>query len=260
MLSSCGGRFTYNRLDWIAHFYLSSKVDLDDSQSRALRDDLDEFFSWHRHSELPRYAGFLDRAAIDAARPLEVAQVEAGRREVEGFMHDSARHAAPDVASWLNGLRRDQVDELFANFAAKERAAREKNCGRSVAERREEGAERFIDNVEDWTGKLSGAQRDLIETRLATFHADACNEVSTREQSRREFRALVDRYRLRPEFAARVATYFAQSRGDDADRERLLKLLVDINHSLTSEQRSQVVSRLRAHAKDLRALAAEPSV
>jgi Family of unknown function (DUF6279) len=259
-LSGCGARFAYNRLDWIAHHYLANQVELDDTQSQALRTDLDTFLDWHRHSELPRYAGFLDRLATEAARPLDDAQLDAGRREVEGFLHDSVAHAAPDMARWLNGLRPEQIDELFASFAAKEQKARERHCGRSAAERREEAAQRFIDNVEDWTGTLSSAQRALVTTRLATFRDDACEEVSRRERSRRELRALIDRYRLHPEFAERIATFFAQPRAAGEDRARLVKLLVDLNHSLTPDQRRRTVLQLRAHAQELRSLSGGPSV
>src|SRR6185295_3952703 len=96
MIAGCGSRFVYNRLDWISHYYLSNQVTLDDAQSRALQAELDDFLDWHRHSELPRYAGFLDRMASDATRPVSIAQLEAGQREVEGFLRDSAARAAPD--------------------------------------------------------------------------------------------------------------------------------------------------------------------
>jgi len=260
VLSSCGAQFAYNRLDWIAHYYLANQVTLDDTQSRALRSDLDTFFAWHRHSELPRYAGFLDRVANDAARPIEVARFEAGRREVEGFMRDSVTHAAPDTARWLNGLRPEQIDELFASFAEKERKARDEHCDASLAERKEESAEKFIDNVEDWTGKLDRTQRRLIKTRLASFDDDVCQTITTRERSRREFRELIDRYRNRPEFAQRIAQFLAQPRGEAEDRDRLTKLLAEINHSLTPEQRARTIDRLRTQAKALRSLSAEPSV
>src|SRR3954470_20649987 len=123
-LSACGTTFVYNRLDFISRYYVSSQVSLDDAQSRALEENVDDFFAWHRRSELPRYAHFLDRAADDAVRPVSVAQLEAGQRAVEDFMYESIEHAAPAAARWLNGLRPGQVDELFTILAQRDRKAR----------------------------------------------------------------------------------------------------------------------------------------
>lgn len=256
-LSACGTGFVYNRLDWISRYYVSSQVDLDDAQSRALQANVDAFFEWHRRSELPRYALFLDRMANDAVRPVSLAQLEAGQREVEGFVSDSTERMAPAAARWLDGLRPAQVNELFANLAEKDRKARAGRCAAPLEERRQKSARRFVDEVEDWTGDLNRAQRGLIESRYAALGRDECAELSARERSHVEFHALVQRYRNRPEFAARIADFLGQRRTDDSDRERFLRLLADINHSLTPEQRARTIDRLRLHAREMRGLAAE---
>jgi hypothetical protein len=256
-LCSCGSRFVYNRLDWLSHYYLSSQVTLDAPQSRALQADLDGFFEWHRHSELPRYAQFLDRLAEDAARPVSVAQLDAGQHEVEEFMRASVAHAAPDAARWLDGLRPAQVDELFASLAEKDRKARTENCEAPPAERREKSARRFIDRVEEWTGSLSRPQRELILARYLALDRDECEETTRRDSAHREFRALVERFRSTPEFADRIADFLAHRPVDSADRARFLRLLVDINHSLTPAQRGQTVARLHLYAREMRGLAAE---
>jgi len=257
MIAGCGSRFVYNRLDWISHYYLSNQVTLDDAQSRALQAELDDFFDWHRHSELPRYAGFLDRMASDATRPVSIAQLEAGQREVEGFLRDSAARAAPDAARWLDELRPAQVDELFANLAQKDGKARKESCGAPLAERREKSVRKFVDRVEEWTGELTHAQETLILERYAALGRDDCEDLAARERSHLEFRALVGRYRATPQFAERIADFLAHRPVDRVDRERFLRLLVDINHSLTPDQRERTVGRLRLYAREMRGLAAE---
>jgi hypothetical protein len=268
MLAACGTRFVYNRLDWLSRYYVSSQVTLDDGQSRALQSNLDAFFAWHRRSELPRYASFLDRMASEAERPVSVEQLEAGQREVEGFMRDAVAQAAPAAARWLNGLRPAQVDELFAGLAERDRKARADKCDGTPAERRSRRAREFIDNVEDWTGRLDRAQRQLIATRYAALRTDPCAELSARERSRLEFQALVERHRSRPEFPARIAEFLVhpENRGDSeyrqayaADRARFLALLADINHSLSAAQREHAIGRLRVYAREMRGLATQPS-
>jgi len=257
LMAGCGSGFVYNRLDWISSHYLSNQVTLDGAQSRALQSDLDEFFDWHRRSELPRYARFLDQMAIEAARPVSLAQLDAGQREVEGFMRTSVVHAAPDAARWLEGLRPGQVDELFASLAERNRKARAESCEGTPAERREKSARRFVDRVEEWTGGLSRAQREMIVTRYAQLDRDECAELTARDRSREEFSALVERYRGRPGFDQRIADFLAHRPVDLADRDRFLRLLADINRSLTPAQREHTSARLRLYARDLRELAAQ---
>ena len=172
-------------------------------------------------------------------------------------MTDSVEHMAPGAARWLDGLRPAQVDELFANLAERDRKARAERCAAPAAERRAKSARRFIEEVEDWTGDLSRAQRALIRSRYAALGRDECADLAARERSHVELHALVDRYRTRPEFAARIAEYLGQRRTDDAERERFLRLLADINHSLSPAQRARTVTHLRVYAREMRGLAAD---
>jgi hypothetical protein len=263
---ACGTQFAYNRLSWLAHYYLSNQVSLDGPQSNALRANLREFFAWHRRTELPRYADFLDRFAAAADQPLTRQQMERGRGEIEGFVSASVAHGAPDAARWLRGLRAGQIDELFASFEAKERESREENCGVDPAKRRAKATARFIDNVEDWSGRLTRAQRELIASRLAKTQGDPCLDVSAQEKSRKEFRALVDRHRDAADFPDRIATFMTrpEDRWDpeyrrtyEANREIFLQLLTDLNNTMTAEQRRRSIGKLRGFSRELKALAAD---
>jgi hypothetical protein len=106
----------------------------------------------------------------------------------------------------------------------------------------------------------------MIAARYSSLRTDECDELTVRERTRLEFRALVDRYRLRPEFADRIAEFLLhpENRHDaayreaaEADRARFLHMLADINHSLTPEQREHTIERLRLYAREIRGLAAQ---
>jgi hypothetical protein len=266
-LTACGTQFVYNRLGWLTHYYLSSHVSLDGAQSSELRANLKEFFVWHRRTELPRYASFLDRFAAAARRPLTREQLESGSEEIESFVRTSITHGAPDAARWLDGLRPQQLDELFANLEKKEQESREEHCSIEPARRREKGVERFIKNVEDWTGRLRRTQRALIAERLAKTSGDPCLDLSAQERSRIEFRALVDRHRGQPDFAERISTFMtrpedrwdpAYARDYAANRAIIFELIADLDHTMSAEQRQRAISRLSQFARNLRKLAAQP--
>ena len=266
-LAACGTQFVYNRLGWLAHYYLSNQVSLDGPQSIELRANLREFFVWHRRTELPRYAGFLERFAAAASQPLTREQMASGTGEIEDFVRTSVAHGAPDAARWLNALREPQIDELFASFEKKEAESREEHCGTSPAKRREKSVARFIDNVEEWTGRLRRAQRELIATRLGETTGDPCLDVSAQERSRIEFRTLVEAHRGQPDFADQIAKFMtrpedrwdpAYARANAANREVILGLVIDLDRTMSVEQRRRSVTRLKDYARELRKLAAEP--
>jgi hypothetical protein len=266
-LSACGTQFVYNGLGWLTHYYLASQVSLDAPQSTELRANLREFFVWHRRTELPRYAGSLDRFADAARQPLTRDQLASGSGEIESFVRASITRGAPDAARWLNGLRPQQVDELFASFEKKERETREEHCGIAPARRRAKSVDRFVENVEDWTGRLRRSQRELIAARLERTTGDPCLDVSAQERSRIEFRELVDRYRGQPDFADRIATFMtrpedrwepAYAEANASNRATILDLITELDHTMSPEQRGRAVSRLREFARNLRKLAAEP--
>lgn len=266
-LNACGTQFAYNRIDWLMHHYLSNQVTLDAAQSRELRAHLDEFFVWHRQHELPRYADFLDRVAEATEQPIKFEEFEAGRIEVEGFMRTSVSQGAPDAARWLRSLRPAQVDQLFTSFAEKDRESRAEACERDPEERLADNIERMTDNVERWTGRLRSSQRKLIAKGFAAF-PDSCVESESADNARYTFRAMVDEYRSRPDFAQRITVFMTrpEDHGDaeyrrtfEANRDRFMLLLVDLNHSLSAEQRARAIKRLRSLSADLRELAAEPA-
>lgn len=266
-LAACGTGFAYNRLGWLTHYYLASQVSLDDPQSSELRANLHEFFVWHRRTELPRYAAFLERFASASGQPLTREQLISGTDEIESFVRVSITHGAPDAARWLDGLRPQQVDELFASFERKEQESLKEHCDVDPAKRRAKRTVRFIDNVEDWTGRLRRSQRELIATRLALTSGDQCTDVSAKERSRIEFRALVDAHRGQPDFADRIAAFMtrpedrwepAYAAAYEANRAIILELMSDLDHTMSAEQRRRSTARLRDFARDLRVLAAEP--
>jgi hypothetical protein len=266
-LVACGTQFVYNRLGWLTHYYLSTQVSLDGAQSSELRANLREFFIWHRRTELPRYASYLERLADAGGRPLTREQIESGSDEIERFVRASITQGAPDAARWLDGLRPQQIDELFANLEKKEQESRKEHCGIEPAKRREKSVRRFIEHVEDWTGRLRRSQRELVAARLARTSGDPCLDLSAQERSRIEFRALVDRHRGQPDFADRIASFLTQpeARWEPAyaeayasNRAIIFELIADLDRTMNAEQRRRAISRLREFAGNLRKLAAEP--
>jgi hypothetical protein len=267
-LIGCGTQLIYNRVPWLAATYIGNQVSMDSTQSRALRAGLDEFFRWHRTTELPRYAGFLDRLARDLQKPTSFAAVDAARIEIESFVRDSALRSAPAAARWSASLTTAQLDEFLASLAEDDEDLREEYCNPDVSKNNERREKGVLKAIEGWTGKLRPEQRELVRARLALIEPTGCAWVDARIRSRSDFRALVLKYRNSPELTEAMSRFLAEP-GDrwdpgyrsayERNRTTVIGMLVDLHNTLEPKQRDRATARLESYAQDFRELAADSS-
>jgi hypothetical protein len=263
LLAGCGAQFVYNRLDTVLYLYVSSQVSLEEPQSRALKDALGEFLDWHRRAELPRYAQFAEQLAAQAARPLGRARIDAARLGIEALWRDAIARGAPDAARWLAQLDTAQRDELFASLGEDDAELREEFCEGDQAKRQRRRERSFVDTAEDWVGRLDDAQRALVRERFAALEPTGCGWVEQRIAVRADLRRLVDDGAARPAYAADVTRLLLrpEDRWDsgyrarfDANRERVVDLLAELDASLDARQRQRLVAKLSGFAADFREL------
>lgn len=266
-LVGCGTQFIYNRAEWLAATYIGSQVSLDATQSRAMRASLGDFFDWHRSSELPRYADFLERLAVDAERGFTAARLDSARIEVEGFVKDAAARSAPGVARWAASLSSKQFDEFLASLGEDDDELREEYCGDPAdgAKRRDKGT---IKAIETWTGRLSSAQRTLVKERLASIEPTGCAWAAARVRSRTEFRTMIETHKDASDYVQVVSRFLTQPEvrwtpeyriAFERNRGIVIDMLADLNATLEPEQRERAARKLRDYARDFRELASQPT-
>ena len=265
LLVGCGTQFLYNRLPTLLYLYATTQLSMDGAQRQTLKAELQGFFDWHRRSELPRYAEFVEQLVGAVQQPIGVAQIDAARLRVEAYWRASILQGAPSAARWLATLRVAQRDELFKRLNKEDRKLREEYCIPSEAERSKSRDKLFVDAVEDWTGDLSPAQMDLIRTHLAVTRGTGCGYVDARAALRRDLRALVEQQPRDPGYAGQVAHLLAYPEERwppryreefNADRDAIVALLGSLDATLTRAQRERMIERLQDFAKDFRELAA----
>lgn len=265
VLAGCSSQFVYNRLDTVAYLYLKTQVSLEDLQSSQLRGSLREFLVWHRSSELPRYAALAQGLARDAAQPLGRARIDQARLDIESLWRDAVARVVPDAARFLAGLSSAQRDELFASLAEDDPDLREEYCDTPEPKRRRRQLETFVDTAEDWVGKLTPAQRELVGARLAALQPTSCGWVDNRIRVRRSFRDLLDRSAGDPAWPAELRRLMTspEERWDPAyrtafesNRDAIVGLLAELDATLTQGQRARLAEKLTGYARDFRELAA----
>jgi hypothetical protein len=261
LLAACSAlRVAYENADTYLYWRSGSYLDLERREAEALSQGIDAFFAWHRANELPRYARIADEAAQRVGDGLSRQDLVWGYDALVAHARRSLRVAAERIAPLLDGLTPQQVAHLEKGFAEDNRKFARENLRGSDKERRRRRAKRVEERLEDWVGNLTHAQVERV--REYSEHAPLYDELRDRDRKRLQ-REVLEMVRSRsaqerlPELAAnwergRDAAYAAAS---EAGREAYFALLLDLDRTLTREQRSRAIENLERYAGDFKALA-----
>jgi hypothetical protein len=172
----------------------------------------------------------------------------------------SLRFAAERVAPLLDRLTPQQVAHMERRFAEDNRKFAREYLRGSEAERRKRRARRLEERLEDWLGNLSHVQAEKVK------------QFSERTPLYDELRAK-DRQRMQAEFVDMIRKREAQKRlpdwianwdhgrdpahlaASERFRQEYLTLLLEIDKTLSSEQRNRAAANFRRYAEDFNVLA-----
>ncbi|MET0679374.1 MAG: DUF6279 family lipoprotein [Burkholderiales bacterium] len=265
-LAGCGSvmRVAYNNGDFALRLMANEYFDPEGEQQDVLKAQLARFHEWHRREELPAYGRIFQGAADRVARGLKPEDVSWAIAAVRERYRLVVAQAAEDGAPLVATFKPD-------NYAALERKFDEVNAkftkdylSGDQAKRDKARAKWFEERFEYFIGDLTDAQVALIQRFVQT--QPRMNEVRLADRKRRQqaFVALIRQYQSSPELGERMRGFFVhweRDRGPEHARlareweNRLVQLVVDIDGTLTPEQRTKLVGRFETLAEDCRVLA-----
>lgn len=253
-------RVAYENADTFLRWRATSYLDVHAEGSDELDEAIDAFLAWHRAQALPQYVRLLDEAQRRLADGLSPEDLVWGYDSLVAQARESARAAATKVAPLLDRLTDEQVRHIEQGFADDNRKFAREYLKGSEKERRKRRFERNVDRIEDWVGTLS--PRQLERVRLYSARAPLFDEHRDRDRKRlqAEFLSIVRAREARkrlPDFAAnwdrdRDAEYRA---ANQSLMEEFRAMLLDVDRTLSAEQRAKAAQRLRDYAEDFSALA-----
>ena len=168
-LSGCNKiGFVYDFADKLLLLNLEDNFDFDKTQRARLKEDVEAYFAWHRKTMLPEYADFLQYVADSARNGLRPAEVDSGFRRYQVLYRETMEPLAGKAASLLLGLSPEQIDAWLEKQHKKNQKLRKDFSG-SLQERLEHRGKKTIDELEDWTGRLTKEQRARILALNATL-------------------------------------------------------------------------------------------
>ena len=216
-----------------------------------------------RRDFMPQYADFLHRFADTAETDLSTDQVERLFAEADALFAATARSIIPLAADILAELDAGQQEHLAERLARANEDYENDYLLDDPQARREALGERFIQQVERWSGSLNAEQRRLIHERTAELPDTAGEWYRYRRFMEAELLGLL----ADDVGAAAVAEHLEcwwiercgrsreqQARTDEL-RRGLMAMVAELDVWLTPDQQERALERLRRRAGQIEHIA-----
>lgn len=275
LLAGCAStlRLAYGQADTLLYWRLDSYLDFSSEQAPRVRESLAQFMSWHRRTQLPRYAEELQRL-----RPL-LAQPELGAEpacKAVDQLRATVETPLLDPANWpLLWLASELGPEQLQHLERKQRLADEKWKAEwldaTPEQRRELRFKQALERAEMLYGRLDEPQRAALREGLAQAQSfDPQRSYQERLSRQRELLQLLRRLqqeRPEPELRARLLRDFVQrllqGGPQEPGRQRYLQALqregcesfARLHRATTAAQRERAQRTLAGWEADFRQLA-----
>ena len=272
LLASCGMalRLGYNQGPSLAFRWLDGYAEFDDAQSLRVREGLDDFFAWHRRTQLPDYADILARARAELPAVATAERMCAWSELLRARFDTALERAVPTLAEVVPTLSLQQLASIEKQYGVKNAEYRGDFLQRDPAKRRKAATQREIERAEDFYGRLDEAQRAFVARSIAESPWDGDLAYAERLRRQQDLLAVARRLstnRAAPaEAEAEVRAWMKRlQRSPHENYRRYQARLIEHNcsyaaelHNLTSaEQRRKAVKKLKGWEDELRALAGD---
>jgi len=263
LLAACNAvQLAYNNADWWLLRTADDYLDLNGEQIQVLRTGLAARLNQHRRQELDSYVSFFDRAARAAERGLTRREAEALVAELEANLQTTVANTIPVFAPVMAGLSEDQREHLARRINERNRDFRKAHLQEDRNARLQARAERSLNRIEHWTGRLSRSQQQLVIDISCGWPDAAADWYAYREAQQQGLSRLLSNGAEAKQITAYLRGWWVDQAGQppalrlavQQTREGLIGLLLALDASLTPEQREHSIRQATHYRDALRGL------
>jgi hypothetical protein len=254
-LQGCSvSRIAYNNADVVLRWQVDHYLDLEGEQAVQLDRGLATVLAWHRAEALPQYARLANEMAARLARGI--------RRQDLDWSYDALREqfrltlvaAGGESVALLDRLSPGQIEHLERRLAEENRKFAKEEVRGTVEERHKRRLKGNMERLEEWFGSLDDAQAERV--RQYNTRAPLTGALRERDRKRRqaEFLAM-----LRAREATRQLAPWLERWESDREpayaqaalamSDEYMQLLLDLDKTLSAEQRAHAVTRMRRYGE-----------
>jgi len=255
LFTACTTKIMYNYLDWIAEWYATDLVTLNDEQDWLLNDAVKSELAWHRKHQLPFYIESLEELEKNIQAGLSQDHLKKFYTIHEHGWVELKHRLAPTISRLLKTLSDGQINELEKNLKDQENDLAEKYVNKPADELITERSERMVDKIEDWTGSLNKQQIQLIQNWSLKVKPVSKTWIETRKQWQTNLIHILRYNRDNPDYNNLMKDLFYKSRKfwpdwyHDAYYQNVdmtLAMFANLTNQLTYKQQQRLLNKIDA--------------
>lgn len=252
-------RMGYNFADWWASWQVRKYVSLDRSQRQLLRQHLNSLHAWHRETQLPIYADFMEQSLdlLERNEALTESDLQALIDEALALWQVLMERAIAPTTELLAGLSDRQAQELVNNIREAQKDWLEDDDDRTPAERVTEQTER-------WLGEVTDSQREWIDRWGEHFTPGTEHRRDSQARWLQQLEQVLAKRQDATALEQGVTKLLVEDDWQysedyreqvDENRKRSLALMVRILNARTDAQEAHLRERVEDYIADFRRLA-----
>ncbi len=264
--SGCIFRLIYTNLDWIIPWYVSDYITLNGEQDGFLAQQIKSQLKWHRVSQLPIYSQAVKNFSAAAGKGLTRNDLEHVHDTLRLYWQDLVRQISPDIADILISADDAQIKELLASFERKNREFKEKYIDLEPEKLRKMKVERMERVLDYFLGSLTQQQETIIEMWACKLAPIAEERLAYIKQIKARFEKMLANRHDKEKFKEDLRNLMFFNREEwpadfkakaERNRELTRETFLEIDRTLSADQRAHCIEKLNALSAVMDELAAE---
>ena len=167
--SGCSIKLVYNNADRFARWAVNDYIHMTDEQEAYFDAEVDAIHYWHRTSELPLYADYLDALPGKLDDGVSVEEVQDIFETLFAWWEVFEEKAMPMVTELMLSLTDEQVADLPSRLAKDNEEFAEDEEDRPVHQVQAEWAREYADAVSRFSGRLTREQKDYLAAQSVRY-------------------------------------------------------------------------------------------
>lgn len=241
-VSACSNKLAYRYLDWGLMWQLEKYIDLNKSQKAISKSEFDKFHAWHKRTQLPLYANYLETLKPILAQPgITGKKLHDETDKLQLLLKDSIDYFLPFMTALAASMNEKQVDEFLIKFDKRTKTFKKKYVDISKRKQVKKRAKDLIKETQRLTGKLSSKQKKWIYEWAATAQNFEPLLLDQRKIWRENYKTLL---RNRSDMQATQKELAKLMRLSNDDWLPEIKRMTDINQTQVYELVAKILNDL----------------
>jgi len=248
-------RLGYANGPQLAWWWIDGYFDFSREQAPQVKQTLDQWFEWHRSSQLPDYVALLAIARQQVLEPATPALVCRWQDRIREQLQPALARATVDFADLVPAMGDTQLKHLEQKYAKLNDEMRADFLQADAAERQRESLKRAVERAERIYGGLDDAQLRVISAGVAASQFNPELWMADRQRRQRDTlqvlkRLVAERADRDQRIAALRALVQRTERSPNAEYRAYQTRLTDYNCALASQIHNATTPAQRQKARD----------